>query len=89
MPLDEHDDLKALETLPPRDVDPWRREQIRRRALTELRRQARLAARPQLAWLSRTYNRFVEPALVAGATCAYLIWAIQTVSEIVSTRPLP
>jgi hypothetical protein len=79
----------ALDALPPRDVDPWRREQIRRKARAELLRQAELARRPWLAAAGRLYTRVLEPALVAAATCAYLAWAFQTISEILSGPPLP
>jgi hypothetical protein len=79
----------ALGGLPPRDVDPWRREQIRRKAQAELRRQAELARRPWLATAARLYTRVLEPALVAGATCAYLAWAFHAISEILSGPPLP
>jgi len=74
--------LDALGRLPARDVDPWRREQLRRRALAELKRQSELARRPWLAGLTRAYDRVLEPVFVATITCAYLAWAIQRVNEL-------
>ncbi len=75
---------RALGELSARDVDPWRREQIRRKAQAELRRQTDLARQPWLAWLSVAYDRVLEPVFVAGVSCTYLIWAFQTVGEILS-----
>lgn len=75
---------RALGELPARDVDPWRREQIRRKAHAELLRQAELSRRPWLARLSVAYDRVLEPVFVASVSCAYLAWAFQQVSEILS-----
>jgi hypothetical protein len=79
----------ALGGLPPRDVDPWRAEQIRRRAQAALRQQAALARRPWLAALDRLYGRVLEPAFVGAVACGYLAWALWTVSDLLSGSPLP
>ena len=79
--------LDALAALPERDVDPWRREQIRRRAQAELRRQAALARRPWLLRLERTYTRVLEPVFVASVACVYLSWAFWTASTILTGHP--
>lgn len=73
-----------LAALPPRDVDPWRAEQIRRRAHAELQRQAALARRPWLAAASRAYDRVLEPALVTAVTGGYLFWALSTAYELLT-----
>jgi hypothetical protein len=78
-----------LAALPARDVDPWRAEQIRRRASAELQRQAELARRPWLAALTRVYGRAIEPALVSAVTCAYLFWALSTAYELLAHLPRP
>lgn len=86
-PKQEDQLLAALGELPPRDVDPWRAEQIRRRAQAELHRRAELARRPWLAGLERAYTRVIEPVFVAGVTCVYLGWALQTVAELLTRQP--
>lgn len=82
--LDDQGVDGALGQLPPRDLDPWRREQIRRKAHAELQRQAALARHPWLARLSLTYDRVLEPTFVVGLSCAYLVWAFHTASQILA-----
>jgi len=52
--------------LPERDLDAWRREQIRRKAHAIL-------TRPP-GWL-RVYDRIVEPGLSVAGGGALLVWA--------------
>jgi hypothetical protein len=90
-PLDPHDAAldEQLAALPPRDVDPWRAERIRRRAQAVLQREAELARRPWLAAAHRVYGRVLEPVLVSAVTCAYLVWALSTAYALLSHPPLP
>lgn len=80
---------KQLASLSTRDIDPWRREQIRREAHGELRRQRARARHPWLARAGRLYDLALEPAMVAALACIYLVWALATVGEILGGRPLP
>jgi len=59
---------EALGTLGEHDVGAWRKENIRKRAHASLNGSAR-------SGLSRTYHRFLEPALVATVCAVHLFWA--------------
>lgn len=81
--IDEQDDVIAqLGELPPRDIDPWRAEKIRRRSHEALKRAAALNSRPWRARAVRVYDRVLEPAFVCGVSAVYLAWAISAVSSI-------
>jgi len=75
----EHDPLlQQLQTLPERDVDPWRAARIRRLALSELRIS-------KLTWgqkLYLAYDRVMEPASLVGLIVIYLRWAFSRVAPI-------
>jgi hypothetical protein len=79
---DKGDTIARLGELPPRDIDPWRAEKIRRRSHEALKRAAALNSRPWLATTARIYNRVLEPAFVCGVSAVYLAWAISAVSSI-------
>lgn len=71
--------LTGVEALPVRDVDARTAEEVRRRARNLLAHERRLAARPWLRRADHVYGRYLEPALVAIATSAYLLWAVKVV----------
>jgi len=77
------DDLTSeLRGLPAHDLDPARAERLRRLARGVLTAERRLAARPALRAATRLWDRLLEPALVAGTTGMYLLWAFRKVLEI-------
>ena len=76
----------VLRDLPQHDMDSWRREQIRRRALAEFRRSAALAQRPWLATSVKAYNRVFEPLFAATVSVVYLSWAAGTIADIMAGR---
>jgi hypothetical protein len=67
--------VDQLARLPAYDLDPWRAENIRRRAHVELARGRWLSEHPRLGALVRLHRRLVEPALVVGISASYLVWA--------------
>ncbi len=72
--------LGRLAELPCPDVDPALAEQIRARAHVELEAGRR-------SWVSGAawvYGRVIEPALVAGVSGVYLVWAVRTVNELLT-----
>lgn len=76
--------MSSLGELPPRDIDPWRAEQIRRRSHRALRRAAALSNRPWLARTALLYDRVLEPALVCGVSVVYLTWAFGVANSILA-----
>jgi hypothetical protein len=70
----------ALAALPPADMDPRDAERLRRRAQRVLAAEVDLADRPVARIWDRVWGRRVEPALLAGSSAYYLVWALVTVS---------
>ncbi|RLB52291.1 MAG: hypothetical protein DRJ42_15285 [Deltaproteobacteria bacterium] len=70
----EHLD-EALSTLGERDVETWRRENIRRRGHEAL-------GAPRRSKLAHGYRRYFEPALVATVCAIHLVWAFGTTASI-------
>ncbi len=74
------DDLMAeLRTLPERDVDARRADQLRRAARRVLVEERDLRERPALRAAVHLWDRVLQPALLTGVSCVYLIWAVQSV----------
>ncbi|HEY3359445.1 MAG TPA: hypothetical protein VGQ83_39710 [Polyangia bacterium] len=76
---DDEDLDRELGALPRGDLDPLRAERLRRAAQRVLAEERRLAGRPARRAAVRLWGRVLEPALVAGATGVYLVWAVQKV----------
>ena len=72
-----------LERLPPVDVSPASARRIHARARNLFLRQARLARRPWLARLDRSWNAVVEPIAVTALGAAQVVWALETVRRLV------
>ncbi len=77
--MNDHDPLlERLAALPPGDLAPGLEERQRarlRRAFAE-----HAAMRPAASRLLRMYLEVLEPAGLAGATAAYLLWALGAAS---------
>ncbi|HOX42258.1 MAG TPA: hypothetical protein PK668_01610 [Myxococcota bacterium] len=67
------DPLAALATLPARDVDTWRAEQIRRLAQAALAEAARPARRP----FDRFSRLVLEPTFMLASSAATLVISFQ------------
>jgi hypothetical protein len=73
-PLIAQDDpLSVLGTLPPRDVDSWRAEQIRRLAQAALSE----AVRPSRHPFDRLSRLVLEPTFMLASSAATLVIAFQ------------
>jgi hypothetical protein len=74
------DDLeRELGALGRPDLDPVSAERLRRTAQRVLAEERRLAARPALRRARDLGRRVLEPALVAGVSGVYLVWAFERV----------
>lgn len=75
---------RALAELPAPDLEPGAAERVRRKAQRVLASEAALRDRPWMRAFDRLWSRRLEPALLAGSSAYYLIWALATVAV---TRP--
>jgi hypothetical protein len=71
--IPQDDPLSVLATLPPRDVDSWRAEQIRRLAQAALAEAARPARHP----FDRFSRLVLEPTFMLASSAATLIISFQ------------
>lgn len=78
-PADDSPTADALAALPRADIDPRAAEALRRRAQRVLAREVELQDRPVARTWDRVWGRRIEPALLAGSSAYYLIWALATV----------
>jgi hypothetical protein len=77
--MNDDDLTRDLGALPVRDLERTRAERLRCVALGVLAAERRLATRPALRAATHLWDRVLEPALVAGTTGVYLVWAFQKV----------
>ena len=82
MSQSESNIVEQLGALAPPELDPRTSERIRRRAKATFERHSR-DDNKLLTWLSRGYDR-TEPVLVGAISAVYLVWAFNTVIDLLS-----
>jgi hypothetical protein len=76
------DPLAELAGLHDHDLDSWRAEILRRKALAQFHRSHELASKRWFVVTRKVYRIALEPAFLAAVSSLYLIWAFQTVSAL-------
>ena len=79
----DDDELEAgLRRLPPRDLDTFTTERVRRAAQRALREERAAATQPWRGTARRAWRGVLEPALVTGTIGVYLFWAVRAVEAL-------